>query len=139
MIKNICFMLCLTLGLMLSTQGCIKKKETPTAVNKATKPTQKKAQIANNKTAARKKANNKMAQLKAKAGGKPVGYWPQLRKHLGIDADKLGRIKTNEVRRMTELTKPGAKKVAINTKYDNAAKSILGAANFSKMQSFKFK
>jgi len=143
MIKNIFYLLCMTIGLA-SMQSCIKKKEPVApavqrqAGNKAgaaTKP--RPGQAARQKAAAAKRNNAK--NVKGNTAGKPVGYWPALRQHLGIDGPQLFKLKANYTKRTAELAKPGANANTINTKFDAEAKKLLGPAMFAKMQSFTMK
>lgn len=142
MIKNIFFLLCITLALG-SMQSCIKKKDPATpavqrqAANKAgaaAKP--RPGQAARQKALANKKTRK---NVKANTAGKPVGYWPALRQHLGIDGPQLFKLKANDAKRVAELAKPGANASAVNTKFDGEAKKLLGPALYAKMQSFTMK
>jgi len=145
MSKNILLLVFLTLGL-LSFQSCIKKKDPAKTTTNANRPGARNAAAAKQRPgqakqrpgqAARAKANK--SKVAANTAGKPTGYWPSLRNHLGIDQAKIFKLKANEGKRMAELAKPGANAGAINTKYDGEAKTLLGPALFAKMQSFKMK
>jgi len=133
MIKNIFFLLCMTVGIF-SMQSCIKKKETPTPT--AQRP------AANNAGAAAKQRQAQAARQKAAANmnkKRAGGYWPSLRKHLGIDFAKMVKLKANESKRLADLAKAGADATAVNAKYNDAAKALLGPALYTKMQSFTMK
>lgn len=141
MIKNIFFLLCITLGLA-SMQSCIKKKETtaPAVQRQAGNKAGAAAKVRPGQAARQKAAANRnKPRAKGDTAGKPVGYWPALRQHLGIQAPLLFKLKGNEAKRNADLAKPGASANAVNSKYDAEAKKLLGPANFAKMQSFTMK
>jgi len=129
----------MTLGLF-SLNSCIKKKEPTSKISQASKPgaaaKQTPAQIARQKALAARKAKS---AVKPNTAGKPVGYWPALRQHLGLDFPKLLKLKNSEGNRIVDLAKAGADAGAVNSKYDNAAKAILGPQLFAKMQTFEMK